>query len=163
MNAVDIQTPKIVAISMSGNPDMAVLGFSDDHLREAVAEFAIYLLASGANLAYGGDLRSGGLTELLFELATRYRREDSGARVIDYLAWPVHLRMKAADLDALAAELRGSHSLPSSDGMVGGCQWKDRHAVPPHEPDDREWGTGLTAMRKTMRGETDVESCLAGG
>ena len=47
MSAVDTQTPKVIAISMSESPDMAVLGFSDDHFREAVAEFAIYLLASG--------------------------------------------------------------------------------------------------------------------
>lgn len=163
MSAVANRTPKIIAISMSESPDMAMLGFSDDHLREAVAEFAIYLLASGANLAYGGDLRSGGLTELLFELVARYRRqEDTDARVIDYLAWPVHVRMEATDLDALAAELRGFARLAiiGQDGRR--MSMEDRHTVTPHEPDDLEWGTGLTAMRKTMRGETDARIVLGG-
>ena len=161
MNAID--TPKIIAVSMSESPDMAVLGFSDDHLREAVAEFAIYLLASGVNLAYGGDLRSGGLTELLFELVTRYRRqEDTGARVIDYLAWPVHVRMKAADLDALAAELQGFAQLALIGRDGRWMSMEDRHTLPSHEPDEREWGTGLTAMRTTMRGETDARIVLGG-
>ena len=163
MSAVDTQTPKIIAISMSESPDMAVLGFGEDHLREAVAEFAIYLLASGANLAYGGDLRPGGLTELLFELVTRYQRqEDTDARVIDYLAWPVHVRMKAADLDALAAELQGFAQLVlvGQDGRW--MSMEDRRTLPSHEPDEHEWGTGLTAMRKTMRGETDARIVLGG-
>ena len=163
MSAIDAQPPKIIAISMSDSPDMAVLGFSEDHLREAVAEFAIYLLASGSNLAYGGDLRSGGFTELLFELVMRYRRqEDTDARVIDYLAWPVHVRMKATDLDALAAELQGFAQLAliGQDGRW--MSMEDRHTLPSHEPDEHEWGAGLTAMRRTMQGETDARIVLGG-
>lgn len=163
MSAIDAQPPEIIAISMSDSPDMAVLGFSEGHLREAVAEFAIYLLASGSNLAYGGDLRSGGFTELLFELVMRYRRqEDTDARVIDYLAWPVHVRMKATDLDALAAELQGFAQLAliGQDGRW--MSMEDRHTLPSYEPDEHEWGPGLTAMRRTMRGETDARIVLGG-
>ncbi len=163
MSAIDAQPPKIIAISMSDSPDMAVLGFSEGHLREAVAEFAIYLLASGSNLAYGGDLRLGGFTELLFELVMRYRRqEDTDARVIDYLAWPVHVRMKATDLDTLAAELQGFAQLAliGQDGRW--MSMEDRHTLPSHEPDEHEWGPGLTAMRRTMRGETDARIVLGG-
>ena len=163
MSAIDTQPPEIIAISMSESPDMAVLGFSEGHLREAVAEFAIYLLASGANLAYGGDLRSGGFTELLFELVMRYRRqEDTDARVIDYLAWPVHVRMKATDLDALAAELQGFAQLAliGQDGRW--MSMEDRYTLLSHEPAEHEWGPGLTAMRRTMRRETDARIVLGG-
>lgn len=163
MRRINAQTPEIIAISMSESPDMAVLGFSESHLRETVAEFAIYLLASGANLAYGGDLRSGGFTALLFELVMRYRRqEDTDARVIDYLAWPVHVRMKATDLDALAAELQGFAQLAliGQDGRW--MSMEDRHTLPSHEPHEHEWGPGLTAMRRTMRGETDARIVLGG-
>ena len=51
-------------------------GLSDNHLKDAVAEFALYALASGANLAYGGDLRDGGFAELMFDLVLRYPRSD---------------------------------------------------------------------------------------
>lgn len=43
MRPPDLPRPKDVGISISESPDMA--------------GFAIHLLASGANLAYGGDLR----------------------------------------------------------------------------------------------------------
>ena len=79
-----------IAISTSDSPDMAALGLSEAHLQHAVADLAIYLLASGASLAYGGDLRQGGFTKLLFELVMRYRLQEEGEEgVINYLAWPV--------------------------------------------------------------------------
>ena len=62
-----------VAISTSESPDMAALGLSEAHLRDAMAELALRLLSSGTSLAYGGDLRSHGFTELLFDLVTRYQ------------------------------------------------------------------------------------------
>ena len=84
-----------VAISISESPDMAVLGLSDEHLRDAMAEIARHLLALGVRLAYGGDLRASGFTELLFELVARHRRDadegDERTGVTNYLAWPVHI------------------------------------------------------------------------
>lgn len=163
MTAINTQKPKIIAISTSESPDMAVFGLSEGHLQEAVAEFAIYLLSSGANLAYGGDLRPHGFTELLFELVMRYRRqEDTNARVINYLAWPVHVSMTTKDLDALTAELEGFARLAliGQDGRR--MSMGDRQALPSHEPDDHEWGTGLTAMRRTIREETDARIVLGG-
>ena len=42
-----------------------------------MTEVATYLLASGDDLAYGGDLRENGFTWRLFELASRYARQPS--------------------------------------------------------------------------------------
>ena len=87
-----------VAISISESPDMTVLGLSDEHLRDAMAALASHLLSSGTSLAYGGDLRLYGFTELLFELIVRYQDHPSHSgkiTVTDYLAWPVHIRMTA--------------------------------------------------------------------
>ena len=62
---------RMIAISISESPDMGTYGLSLGHLREALADFAIHLLASGDDLAYGGDLRAHGFTELLFDLVAR--------------------------------------------------------------------------------------------
>ena len=158
-----LQTPKTIAISTSDSPDMAALGLSEGHLREAVAEIAIYLLASGASLAYGGDLRREGFTELLLELVMRYRRqEEPQARVTDYLAWPVHILMTADDLDKRSADLREFAQLVLI-GLDGHRMSMDnRLALPPHEPTESEWSEGLTSMRKAMRGETDARVVLGG-
>ncbi len=83
---------KAVAISISDSPDMAVLGLAEEHLRDAMAEVARHLLAMGARLVYGGDLRAYGFTELLFELVARHRRDadigDNRAGVVSYT--PTH-------------------------------------------------------------------------
>ena len=60
-------------IVAGGEPRLHVLGLSDGHLRDAMAEIALNLIASGTSLAYGGDLRQHGFTELLAELLRRYR------------------------------------------------------------------------------------------
>jgi hypothetical protein len=66
---------RIVAISISESADMSALGLSQEHLLDAMAEIARHLLALGARLVYGGDLRAQGFTELLFELVARHRRD----------------------------------------------------------------------------------------
>ena len=104
-----------VAISISESPDMGILGFGKGHLRDAMADIAAHLLASGYNLAYGGDLREDGFTRLLFELVSRYTpdpgpeqrgesvsdKTQSHHRVVNYLAWPVHIRMRETELDSI--------------------------------------------------------------
>ena len=163
MMPTELTTPKTIAISTSDSPDMAALGLSEGHLREAVAEVAIYALASGASLAYGGDLRREGFTELLFELVMRYRRqEEIQARVTDYLAWPVHIPMTADDLDKRSTELREFAQLVLI-GLDGNrMSMEDRQLLPSHEPTENEWSVGLTSMRQVMRGETDARVVLGG-
>jgi hypothetical protein len=46
-----------IGISISESPDMAVLGLGPEHLEDAMSEIARRLLACGASLVYGGDLR----------------------------------------------------------------------------------------------------------
>ena len=163
MSTVKARTPNTVAISTSESPDMAILGLSEGHLREAVADFALYLLASGSSLAYGGDLRANGFTELLFDLVARYQRQgDARARVTNYLAWPVHISMAAVDVATLVAELQGFARLTIMGQDGGQMSLEDRQALPSREPDDHEWSTGLTAMRRAIREETDARVVLGG-
>jgi hypothetical protein len=113
-----------VAISISESSDMAVLGLEEEHLRDAMAEVARHLLALGARLAYGGDLRKHGFTELLFELVARYRRDadvgDERASVINYLAWPVHLGMPVEELKTLRRDMSDIAELDclEADGRI---------------------------------------------
>ena len=163
MISKDTQAPRTVAISISESPNIAYYGLSEGHLREAMADYALYLLHSGLNLAYGGNLRTNGFTKLLFELVQRYRWPDSARNTVtNYLAWPVHIRMALNDLNALASELCEFGKL----ALIGknGCQltMEDRHALPTHEPDDSEWVKGLTEMRQVMRERSDARILLGG-
>ena len=155
----------VVAISISESPDMPVLGMSDGHLRSAMAGIAAQVLARGDDLAYGGDLRGGGFTELLLDLVVRYSPRDAlpdRARATDYLAWPVHIRFGADVLDQWASRLGGIARIVLIGLNGSRISIGERRLLPSHEPDAREWETGLTAMRETMRSETDARVVIGG-
>ena len=154
-----------VGISISESPDLGPLGLSTGHLRDAMAEVALHLLASGNSLAYGGDLRQHGFTELLFDLVGRYRDHPRHAGTIivtDYLAWPVHIRMTSNELAAFSANHETVARLVFLAGDGERLAWKQRLRLPTHEPDDEEWAKGLTAMRTVMRGDTGARIVLGG-
>ncbi len=154
-----------VGVSVSESPDLWALGLSDEHLRDAMAEIALQMLASGRSLAYGGDLRPHGFTELLAELVKRYRghpRHDGTIVVTDYLAWPVHIRMTPDEIAAFSAEHElGVHLVfLALDGAR--LAREKRLKLRAHEPDQKEWTAGLTAMRTAMRGDIRARVVLGG-
>ena len=144
---------------------MRILGFGAGHLREAMAKMATQLLAFGADLAYGGDLRPRGLSRLLVELVRRYQRDHDaghGARVTDYLAWPMHIRMQAGELKAMATELQASAKLELIGDHGDMLAMEKRQSMTSREPSDQEWTKGLTTMRRIMRSRTEVRISLGG-
>ena len=163
MTPPDLPFPRNIGISISESPDMRFFGFTDGHLKDAMAGFAIHLLASGANLAYGGDLRDRGFTRLIFDLVVRYRpREEKVPPVANYLAWPVHATMKTEAIRALDEELQGFARLVlvGLDGSAMSCE--GHRVVPSDAVDDGKWCIGLTAMRELMREQTDARLVLGG-
>ena len=155
----------VVAVSISESPDMWQFGLSDDHLRDATAEVALHLLASGVSLAYGGDIRKPEFMQFLYELIGRYRdhpQHNGTIGITDYLAWPVHISMDVNDLVpfsdpyAIVAEFvflsRTGHRLSQ----------EERLQLPTQEPNEREWAEGLTAMRTVMCEETHAYVALGG-
>lgn len=158
---------KAVGISISDSADMSVLGLADEHLRDAMAEVARHLLAMGARLVYGGDLRQHGFSELLFELVVRHRRDadvgDPRPAVVSFLPWAVHSAMPAQQIQALAHDLSGLAELLCLDqyGQVlaqGGLP--PTGAVQP--PTDEEWSECLTALRLVLTESSDARIVLGG-
>lgn len=155
-----------IAISTSESPDMAALGLSDEHLRDAMAEIARHLLALGARLVYGGDLRQHGFSELLFELVARHRRDadegDNRAAIVNYLAWPVHIMMSAAAIKKFEVDLAGIAELVCLKLHGTRLSMKERYRLPMQTPTAARWSLGLTTMRQTMRNETQARIVLGG-
>ncbi|MBF0528214.1 MAG: hypothetical protein HQK55_02860 [Deltaproteobacteria bacterium] len=157
---------RTMAISTSESPDMLVLGLSNQHLRDAMAEIARHLLACGATLAYGGDLRKHGFTKLLFELVARSQRDvdedNEKASVLNYLAWPVHIQKTVAEIDQYNNDLAGTAALIFLD-LEGRILTKDERMIMPQvQPSEKEWVQGLTSMRKVMCDKTDARIILGG-
>lgn len=157
---------RAVAISISESPDMPALGLTDQHLRDAMAEVARHLLALGARLIYGGDLRAQGFTELLFELVARHRRDadanDERPSVSNYLAWPVHIALPASDLETLADDLSETAELICLDLNGAVLSPSTRAALAPRQATDEEWSRGLTEMRRVLQEISDARIVLGG-
>lgn len=161
------------AISISNSPDLHALGLSRLHLEDAMTEIARHLLALGARLSYGGDLRPFGFTEQLIELVIRHQSNSEEfaptARVTNYLAWPVHAFSersvwgddwirRSRPIDIVCLTLDGKRT------EFGGKR-KDhnsRKEVPNPRASPTDWREGLTSMRRTMLSESDVRIVLGG-
>lgn len=156
---------KAIGISISGNQDMEALGLAEEHLRDAMVEVARHLLAMGARLMYGGDLREHGFTELLFELVARYRRDadvgDSRPAIANYLAWPVHRSIPPEKIQALSQSLEGLVELHVLDSQGRELSVDQLH-VADSSLTSEDWSAGLTAMRHVLTDTCDARILLGG-
>jgi hypothetical protein len=166
MSYQEVLSQRSIAISASDSPDMPALGLSEEHLRDAMAEIARHLLALGARLCYGGDLRSGGFSEVLFELIQRHRRDavdrDAQTGVTNFLAWPLHLQMPFEELETLRVGLGGIAELLCLDEAGAPLTLQNRQAIQARPPSDAEWAIGLTSMRQSIQSATQARIVLGG-
>ncbi len=140
---------------------MERLGFGGVHLEDAIVEFARFLLANGAGLVSGGDLRVRGFTKMLFQVAEEYNRAGGsrrGERITDYLAWPLHLTIKLPDSER-AKWKQSAHfrevPLPQDLRVARKTYLK------PDSPENRYvWARSLTAMREAMNRDTNARLLL---
>lgn len=149
---------KTIGISISDPEpqDLAARGLSQENVREATLECARYLLANGARLAYGGDLRPGGFTEQLITLVQRHNRAGGVPfeRLNNYLAYYLHHDLKPDD-DVRAATVRTLRVPAPKDLLTG-----DANPQPPFEPYQR--ARFLTAMRERMNQDIHARVVLGG-
>ena len=164
MKSQEFTHPEVVAISVSDSPDTERLGLGELHLKNAIADLAIFMLAEGTDLAYGGDLRKYGFTRLLFQLAHRYSRGDDGdiARVVNYLAWPVHIQVPFQNLEETARDLSGAGRLNLLGLDGNSMSMESRSLATRAVPTVDQWCAGLTAMREVMRENTDLRILVGG-
>lgn len=155
-----------VAISISESDDLAVLGLAEEHLRDAMTEISRHMLAMGARIVYGGDLRDNGYTKLLFELVARHSRDaDAGdvrPAIANYLPWPVHSMKSREYLSGLREDLEGIgelHFLDREGRTIAG----DARGGPSVDSfSNEDWAASLTAMRRVQTETIDARIVLGG-
>ncbi|MQU61410.1 hypothetical protein GHO26_27210, partial [Pseudomonas helleri] len=166
MSYQEVLGQKTIAISISESPEMPVLGLGDEHLQDAMAEMARHLLALGARLIYGGDLRQHGFSNLLFELVARHPRDadedDNRTGVTNYLAWPVHIQQPVAELEEKMVEVEDSAEVICLRVDGSRLSIEDRRGLPSQAPTEQEWADGLTSMRMTMMLGSDARVVVGG-
>lgn len=152
-----------VGISVSNSANMGELGFGQEHVDDVMVELTRYLMAAGATVVYGGDLRQGGFTELLIEVVARHVAEDDATvRFENFMAWPVHAIIPYLDLVNLIELFAPSGKLvcltPAGDEMP----MAERAKFDRLEIGEDEWGSSLTAMRRMLAARCDAR-VVAGG
>ncbi|MFA6147971.1 MAG: hypothetical protein WC899_07170 [bacterium] len=152
-----------VGISVSESPDMERLGFGGMHLEDAIVEFARFLLANGAALAYGGDLRVRGFSKMLFQVAEAHNRASGSShreRIADFLAWPLHLKKKLPDSErAKWMQSACFHDVPLPRDLKVA---RNTYLEPDSPENSYVWARCLTAMREEMNHHIDARVLLGG-
>ncbi len=154
-----------IAISISNSPDEALAdrGLKQDHIKRVAVAVARHMLAAGATLAYGGDLRVDGFTELLFNLARAYADTETTLppdTIRSYLPWPESLKADTAFYASLPNEIEPLLIEPPPDVPDTVDRTK---RVEADTPEHRyAWTRTLTRMRQRMAQETDARIVIGG-
>ena len=155
---------KIIGISISDSPDLERLGFSSFHLQRTLIEISRHLLAQGATIAYGGDLRPDGFTIDLIEMVKVYNKQaaERGNKILNFLAWPLHLNAPIELLAEKKNEL-SVREIPLPEFLKQSFDINEQSFLKPDSTRNRYvWACCLTAMRKTMAEEIDARIILGG-
>lgn len=86
---------RVVGLSLGTHPDLDLLGLGREHLDEITLRVARCVVEAGGRIAFGGMVRSSGLTETLLTLARTLTTDDDSpgaatpvARILSYQRWP---------------------------------------------------------------------------
>lgn len=153
---------KTIGISISESDNLKELGYGVPHFRDAIIEIARYILASGGKLAYGGDMRQDGFTELIFDLLAYYKADKEfqpNERFYNYLAYPISTTLSLEK----EAELRQNVSFrkinPPQDLQIQDTN----NFLKPDSPENLYvWTRCLTKMREEMEADCDARIFIGG-
>jgi len=159
-------TGKTIALSVSPPQDLPERGMGPEHLIDALGEISRQLLALGARLMYGGDLREGGITRILFELAARYspalaHKAEYAPAIIDVVPHPTHAQLSVEQLSAWEADFASVAELRYMNRDDGVWSFATRPQDLTQIPGE-EWPAAFTAMRNYVLRNTDARVVLGG-
>ncbi|MEX1027228.1 MAG: TIR domain-containing protein [Candidatus Paceibacterota bacterium] len=163
-------------LQLDGDPDSQLdgelqrLGLLRAHFDDAMCEVARFLLASGADLAYGGDLREGGFTEKLHDLVRLYSEtqppdQPPRLRIENFLAWVAHTGKDERLLKFM--ECLEPRRLPLPADVVDELEIDSQHTGPPpfdaNTPESNYLNARcFTAMREAMNATIAARILLGG-
>lgn len=157
---------RAIALSVSPPNDMAQYGMGPEHLNDALGEISRQLLALGARVIYGGDLREGGITKMLFELAARYspslaHKDEYSPMIVDVVPYPMHAELTRDELTTWEADFATIAELRymSQDGDVWSFASRPQRLA---QLPTGKWPAALTAMRNYVTRVSDARIVLGG-
>ena len=153
---------KTIGISISESDNLSELGYGVPHLKDAVIEIARYILASGGKLAYGGDMRQGGFTELIFDLLAYYKADNTllpHERFYSYLSYPISTTLTKEKEAELIQNVSFKKIAPPVDLQIANTS----EFLKPDTPENLYvWTRCLTKMREEMEAECNARIFIGG-
>lgn len=153
---------KTIGISISESDNLSELGYGVPHLKDAVIEVARYILALGGKLAYGGDMRQGGFTELIFDLLAYYKADKTlqpHERFHSYLAYPLSSALTLEKQAELRQNVSFNKIAPPIDLQIANVN----EFLKPDSPDNLYvWTRCLTKMREEMEADCNARIFIGG-
>lgn len=145
---------KNIGVSISGNNELASLGFDENHQKDCLLELSRHFLINGAQLVYGHDPRKDGYAQVFAELNRIYvRRATQGYKCVNYWAWPFSLKLELTDrlqLEEAGIQLE-----------IGPCETSIQEDIALHVGDyftaDRE----VTPQALTKKAQSNWSLCLS--
>lgn len=153
---------KTIGISISVSDNLNELGYGEVHQKDAMIEIARYIVALGGKLAYGGDLRQGGFTELLFELLAYYKADKElhiNERLFSYLAYPISTMLNDEQQAALIQNVSFKKIPPPTDINISEADELFTKSSPEIL---YQWTRCLTTMREEMESNCDARIFIGG-
>lgn len=153
---------KTIGISISESDDLTELGYGIAHLKDAVIEIAKYILASGGKLAYGGDMRQGGFTELIFDLLLYYQADKKylpNERFYSYLSFPISTTLSSDKEAELRHNVSFKKIVPPADVQI---ENQNEFLKPDSVNNLYIWTRCLTKMREEMEADCNARIFIGG-
>src|ERR1700756_175270 len=153
---------KTIGISISESDNLMELGYGVAHLKDAMVEVARYILSLGGKVAYGGDMRQGGFTELMFDLLAYYKADKElppNERFFSFLAWPLSLNLTTEKQAELIQNVSFKKIAPPQDLQIANVN----EFIKPDSPENLYvWSRCLTKMREEMESECNARIFIGG-
>lgn len=153
---------KTIGISISESDNINELGYGIFHIKDAIIEIARYILATGGKLAYGGDMRQGGFTELIFDLLAYYKADKQlppHERFHSYLAYPLSTTLSSEKEAELRQNVLFKKVSPPEDLQITDL----KEFLKPDSTDNLYiWTRCLTKMREEMEAACDARVFIGG-
>ena len=155
-----------ISISDPSEEELIGIGQSSAHLAQLSQDLARHLIARGATLIYGGDLRENGFTEFIFEEAhtLQTRLQSQHLHLKNYIAWPIY-RNDTVDITSWKAKYRPiakMDEVPPPTDIRDLIPNEDSFLAPTNSQDLFVWSRCLTEMRNKMIENCDIRICAGG-
>jgi len=166
-SSIDLH-PCMIGLSISNpsNEELVSIGHNSEHLVSLSQEIARHLLARGATLVYGGDLRENGFTDFIFKEASalQSRLQTQDIHLENYIAWPIYTKDSnlVKEWKAKYRQIAKMIEIAPPKDVERLIPNRDLYMTPTNTQNNYVWSRCLTEMRKNVLKKCNIMIFVGG-